>query len=79
MKNIALKNIPEAVYRAMKREAKQQGRSLNAQIIGVLESAVAELERRRRLPGLRKKLNRFAVSLPPLEDSAPLIRQDRQR
>lgn len=61
--NITLKNVPESVYRAMKREAKQQGRSLNAQIIGVLESAVAELERQRRLP---------------LEDGAPLIRQDRR-
>lgn len=77
--NITLKNVPEAVYREMKREAKQQGRSLNAQIIRVLESDTAELERRRRLPGLRKELNRFAESLPPLEDSAPLIRQDRQR
>ncbi len=77
--NITLKNVPEKIYREMKREAKQQGRSLNAQIVQSLEADVAELERRRRLGGLRKELDRFAASLPPLEDSAPLIRAVRQR
>ena len=77
--NITLKNVPDKIYREMKREAKQQGRSLNAQIIRALEADVAELERRRRLAELRKELDRFAASLPPLEDSAPLIREDRQR
>jgi hypothetical protein len=33
-----------------------------------------------RKPGnLRKKLDRFAASLPPLDHSAPLIRGDRER
>lgn len=77
--NVTLKNVPERIYREMKREAKQQGRSLNAQIIRALEADVAELEQRRRLAGVRKERDRFAASLPPLEDSAPLIRQDRQR
>jgi len=77
--NITLKNVPDKVYRAMKSEAKHQGRSLNAQILRALEAGAAELERRRRLPQLMKELDRFAASLPLLHDSAPLIRQDRQR
>jgi hypothetical protein len=40
------------------------------------EAAAAE---RRRLGELRKELDRFAAFLPPLDDSAPLIRRDRQR
>jgi hypothetical protein len=28
---------------------------------------------------LRKELDKFAASLPPMDDSAPLIRADRQR
>ena len=28
---------------------------------------------------LRKELDKFAASLPPLDDSAPLIRADRER
>jgi hypothetical protein len=65
--------------RTVKRAAKGQGRSLNAQIIQLLEAEAALLERRKGLPELIKKLDRFAASLPPMEECAPLIRQERQR
>lgn len=77
--NITVKNIPEEVYRVMKREAKRKRRSLNAEIIQTLEAEAAEAERRRQLGNLRKELDRFAASLPPLADSASLIREDRGR
>ena len=63
----------------MKREAKGKRRSLNAEIIHALEREAAEAQRRRQLSNLRKKLDRFAASLPPLDDSVPLIRRDRGR
>ena len=44
--NITLKNVPDKVYRTVKRAAKEQGRSLNAQIIHALEAEAAEFERR---------------------------------
>ncbi|HEX4808753.1 MAG TPA: hypothetical protein VH325_07485 [Bryobacteraceae bacterium] len=77
--NITVKNVPQTVYRVIRREAKERGRSLNAQIIQALQTEAAEFERRRRLGEVRKELDRFTRSLPPLDDSAPLIRQDRQR
>lgn len=77
--NITLKNVPQAVYRVIRREAKEQGRSLNAQIIQTLQVEAAEVERRRRLGEVKKELERFAASLPSLSDSTPLIRQDRER
>jgi hypothetical protein len=77
--NITVKNIPDSIYRVMKREAKGNRRSLNAEIIQVLESEAAEAQRRRQLSSLRKELDRFAASLPPLDDSVPLIRGDRGR
>jgi hypothetical protein len=77
--NITLKNVPEPVYRAMKRQAKRNRRSLNAEIIRALETEAAEAERLRRLRDLGAELERFRASLPPLDDSAPLIRQDRER
>jgi hypothetical protein len=63
----------------MKREAKRKRQSLNAEIVQTLETEVAEAERRRQLSGLRKELDRFAASLPPLDDSSLLIRGDRER
>jgi hypothetical protein len=77
--NITVKNIPEPIYRAIKREAKKNRRSLNAQIIEALETEAAEAARRQRLGKLRKELERFQAALPPLGDSAPLIRRDRER
>lgn len=51
---------------------------MNAEIIKLLEAEAAQAERRRDLLALRKDLDRFAASLPPMEDSAPLIREDRE-
>ena len=77
--NITVKNVPDSIYRVMKREAKRQRRSLNAEIIQALANEAGEAERRRQLSNLRKELDRFAASLPPLDASAPLIRRDRER
>ena len=77
--NITVKNLPESVYRVIKREAKKNKRSLNAEIIQTLETEAVQAERRRKLGDLRQELERFRVSLPPLCDSVPLIRRDRQR
>jgi hypothetical protein len=77
--NITLKNVPDKVYRTMKRAAKEQGRSLNAQIIHTLEGETAELERRRKSSQWRAELERFRKSLQPMDDSTALIRQERQR
>jgi hypothetical protein len=77
--NITVKNIPDSIYRVMKREAKMKRRSLNAEIIHALETEAAEAERRRGLSSLRKELDRFASGLAPLDDSVSLIRADRSR
>ena len=77
--NITIKNVPQAIYRVIKREAEEQGRSLNTQIIQVLRTEAEEVQRRRSLGKVRNELEKFSASLAPLEDSAPLIRQDRER
>jgi hypothetical protein len=77
--NITLKNVPDKVYRTMKRAAKEQGRSLNARIIHTLEGETAELERRRKSRQWRAELERFRKSLQPMGDSTAQIRKERQR
>jgi plasmid stability protein len=77
--NITVKGLPDSVYRAIKSEAKRKKRSLNAEIIDALEAEAASVKRVRRLANMRKELERFAASLPPLDDSTPLIRRERER
>jgi len=60
--NITVKNVPESVYRAIKREAKRNRRSLNAKIVQALETEAAEAGRRRQFSDLRKELERFAAT-----------------
>jgi len=50
-----------------------------ARAVQAVKTEAAEARRLRRLTGLRKQLERFAATLPPLNDSAPLIRRDRER
>ena len=71
-------NVPARVYNAMRREAKRKCLSLNAQIILALETQAEEIERQR-LMALRKDLDRFRASLPPMSDSIRLIREERER
>lgn len=77
--NITLNNVPREIYSVMKREAEERGRSLNTQIILVLGYEAAEVQRRRNLRKVRREAERFAESLKPMGESAPLIRRDRQR
>jgi hypothetical protein len=76
--NITLKNVPVKVHKALKKLAKEQGRSLNAQIIHTLETEAEQLERRQRAAEWREKAERFAASLPPMDPSAPIIRRERE-
>jgi len=76
--NITLKNVPVKVHKPSKKAAKEQGRSLNAQIIHTLETEAEKLERLRAAEWL-EKADRLAGSLPPMADSAPLIREERER
>jgi len=77
--NITVKNVPAAVYKVMKAEARRRRRSLNSQIIVALEAEAAEAKRRAELANALDAFERFAASLPPQPDSAPIIRANRNR
>jgi len=76
--NLTIKNIPDKVYRTLKKEAAEKGRSLNAQAILALTWNAEEAERRRKMRDSRPELERFVASLPNLPSRVPLIRADRR-
>ena len=63
----------------MKREAERKRHSVNAETGPGLEAEASEAQRKRQLRKLRKELDRFCEFLPPLDASARLIREDRER
>ncbi len=77
MANLTLKDLPDNVHQALKEAARARGRSLNGYIIDVLTRDVEERARRKRMRETRLALNSFVGSLPHLDDSTVLIREDR--
>jgi len=72
-----LRNVPEAVYAGIRRRAKRNGRSMNAEAVAVLAEAV-KLERRE--GSVTDELRRIAFEINlPADAPKPeeIIRQDR--
>ena len=79
MANLTIKKLPDPMYRQLKRNARVHGRSLNAEVIHIIGADLAEKARLEKMRASWDELERFVASLPPMEDSTPLIRQDRDR
>ena len=75
-----VRNVPEALYVDLQHRAENQRRSLSAEVITLLEWAVAEAERTSELTltsiRSRRSFDPAAAGAP---DSATLLREDRER
>jgi plasmid stability protein len=79
MANLTIKKLPDSLYRRLKKNAQLQGRSLNAQVIHMLQSDLDDHRRFEKMRESNEELERLVASMPPMEDSTPLIREDRER
>ena len=70
-----VRNVPEELYAKLQRLAADEGRSLNAAVIGVLEHEVERRERGAELDRLLDELARY----PAVAGAEALIREDRDR
>jgi hypothetical protein len=62
----------------MSQESKDKKQRIGSKGKATVQAQAAEAERRQRWANLREELDRFAAALPPFDDSAALIRQDRE-
>lgn len=77
MPTLNIRNVPEKVVATLKRRAKENGRSLNAEIVEALGASVEE-ERRRKWVAKRLDELRAEFVLPKdAPDAVELIRQGR--
>ncbi len=81
MPNLTVRKIPKEIYRRLKESARENHRSLNAEILALLADEDAWRLRRLRikaaLPELDKARDEFARKYGTLTDSVNLIREDR--
>ena len=78
MANLTVKDLPDAVYSQLKEAAQSEGRSLNGYIVSLLKADAEERSRRKLMRESRNDFRRFLGSLPRMNDSTPLIREDRE-
>ncbi len=81
MANLTVRNIPEKDYAELQQDAKQNRRSINAQILSLLADK-AEMNRRRRhaakaMRRIDKLWKGIGQNYPNQPDSTALIREDR--
>lgn len=82
MANLNVRNVPDRLYRRIRKLAEQDRRSLTAEVIAILSDGV---ERRERLREGASKLQRIREHSSTLDlpenwgDSTELLREDRAR
>ena len=75
-----VRNVPEILYADLRRRAESQRRSLSAEVITLLEWAVAEAERTSEmtLTSIRQRRS-YDPAAAGAPDSTTLLRQDRDQ
>jgi plasmid stability protein len=83
MATLYVENVPEDIYKALRKRAKENRKSIAAEVIALLKQNIpteAELRRRRefydRLAELRAKA---PLTLGPFPSAEEMIREDRER
>ena len=81
MPNLTVRKIPIGVYRRLKEHAQGNHRSLNAEIVAILNDEDGWIRRRQEISAVLPELDRareeFARSYGTMSDSVHLIREDR--
>ncbi|MHB8652564.1 MAG: FitA-like ribbon-helix-helix domain-containing protein [Terriglobia bacterium] len=81
MPNLTVREIPKDIYKRLKENARRNQRSLNAEIVAILNDEDGWIRRRREiaavLPELDKARAELARKYPNAPDSVELIREDR--
>ena len=83
MPTLYVENVPEDLYDALRKRAKENHKSISAEVISLLESNVptaAEIKRRLKLFGEIQKIRvRKSPGKGPFPSAVEMLREDRER
>lgn len=82
MATLYVENVPEEVYAALRKRARQHRKSIAAEILSMLEENIAtpaELKRRRDLLRVAKQLRSKRRAHSPFPSAEEMQREDRER
>ena len=83
MATLYVENIPDDIYKALRKRAKANRKSIAAEVIGLLQQYVpseAEIRRRRKIfEELAELRARPPIGTGPFPSAEELVREDRER
>ena len=83
MATLYVENVPDEIYKALRKRARANRKSIAAEVISLLEQNIPteeELKRRRKaFEGLAKLRARPPLSPGPFPSAEEMIREDRER
>jgi plasmid stability protein len=83
MATLYVENVPEDLYKALRKRAKENRKSMAAEVLALLEENVPtdlELKRRRKVfEDLKKVWNATPPSPGPFPSTEQMVREDRER
>lgn len=79
MSILHVRNVPEELYTRLKESAEMQHRSLSAEVIALLEWALAGTERSSRALWSIRRRRFYSPTAAGAPDSTRLLREDRSR
>lgn len=83
MATLYVENVPDAIYKALREQARKKRKSIAAEVIELLEQNVItpdEIRQRREFARKMRELSRQqAVSAGPFPSTEEMLREDRER
>ena len=83
MATLYVENVPDPLYRALRKLAEKNGKSIAAEVISLLKESIPteeELKRRREFAAKLRELSSQAPLTPgPFPSAEEMIREDRER
>lgn len=83
MATLYVENVPDGLYEALRKRARQNRKSIAAEVVALLEENVpteVELKRRRKVfEDLRKLWDATSPSPGPFPSTEQMVREDRER
>jgi antitoxin FitA len=73
--NLSIKNVPEDLVRRLKDRAKANHRSLQGEVVSMLEEATSPRMKRKTIREVGEEARK--LSLPSVSEAAALVRMDR--
>ena len=83
MATLYVENVPDSLYKALRKQAREHRKSIAAEVIALLERSIptaGELRQRREFVSQLKRISSQApLSTGPFPSSEEMLREDRRR